>query len=254
MSGDSENPFQADTNDDDDDAPFASNSAVYPALFSQGSHSTSPKMQELLRRQDGLRERERRLRDGRAEIIPPPNFPSFAPMLVFDLDRDIPKNAHSCVNSSLYALVGITASAVLNLLAILCVRGLPTFHHIRSIIFGILQGFATVYVVLNYSFIKLYASCRNRDIPFSWMVSQFAMVAWVLYLAIGFPDSGCVGLATFLDLLAKSPSTFSRIVAALNTGLIATVAYFQFVTLYRAQVYQKISGQDESVGLRPLAV
>jgi hypothetical protein len=253
MSQDSENPFQADTNDDDLPA-FESPTATFPSWVPPSSTSTHPKMQDLLRRQDELRERERRLRDGKAEIIPLPNFPSFAPIFVFDLDRDIAKNAHPCVTSSLYGLIGITASVVLNLLAILCVRGLPTYRHVRSLIFGILQGFATVYMIFNYSFLKLYGSCRNRDIPFSWIVSQFMVVAWIVYLAIGFPDSGCVGLATFLDLLAKSQSTFSKIVATLNTALIVTVAYFQFVTLYKAQAYQKISGQDEIAGVKPLAV
>jgi hypothetical protein len=66
-----------------------------------------------------------------------------------------------------------------------------------------------------------------------------------VYLSIGFPDSGCVGLATFLDLLAKSKSTFSMVVAAVNTALIVAAAFLEFVTLYRAQAYQKVSGQED---------
>jgi hypothetical protein len=73
------------------------------------------------------------------------------------------------------------------------------------------------------------------------------VVGWSVYLTIGFPDSGCVGLATFLDLLAKSKFKFSMLVAFLNTIFIASAAFFQFLTLYKAQAYQKVSGQDDEV-------
>jgi hypothetical protein len=242
MSQDNDNPFRADI--PDDDIPTLPGPAHSPWL-SPPAPDPQSKREELLRRQRELEDRQRRLQGERAEFVPAPNFPPFAPIFVFNLDRDIPKRAHSCLTSSLYGLIAVTASVFLNIFAILCVRGLPTFHHVRSMVFGIVQGFGTVYVVFNYSFLKLYGACRKKDIPFSWTVSQFVVVAWIVYLAIGFPDSGCVGLATFLDLLAKSPSKFSMFVAAINTGLIVAVAYFQVVTLYKAQGYQKVSGQED---------
>jgi hypothetical protein len=79
---------------------------------------------------------------------------------------------------------------------------------------------------------------------------QFAVVGWTVYLTIGFPDSGCVGLATFLDLLAKSRFKFSMFVAFVNTILVGGAALLQFVTLYKAQAYEKVSGQDDDAGAR----
>jgi hypothetical protein len=246
MANSDENPFQGDPNDDI--PPFEPPSQLRGAQPMLAAFpSPQARLQQLREREAALEERGRRLRGEQAEVIPSPNFPAWAPMFVFNLDRDIPKRAHSCVSASLYGLAAAAASVLVNLLAVLAVRGLPSFHRVRSLIFGIIQGFGTVYFAFNYSFLKLYAACRRRDVPFSWVVTQFVLVGWIAYLAIGFPDSGCVGVATFLDLLAKSRSTVSMCVAAVNTALIVAVLYFQFVTLYRAQAYQKVSGQDDGV-------
>jgi hypothetical protein len=244
---DEENPFGGEpTEETPFDKPSIPPSAPSPPPLSSSSFSRQSRLDAIRAREAELRDREERLRDTRAEIIPEPNFPPFFPLIVFDLDRDIPKRAHGCLNCSLTGFGLVFASVFFNLLAILSVRGLYGYKHLRSIIFGIIQGFGTGYVIFNYSFLRLYHFCRKRDIPFSWIVTQFLIVAWLVYLAIGFPDSGCVGLATFLDLLAKSKSKFSMIVAALNTGLIIAAAYFQFVTLYKAQAYQKVSGADDN--------
>jgi hypothetical protein len=244
----SDNPFEGDPADDAAPAFDPSTPQRFP-LPPPTSASNQARLEALRAREAELRDRQIRLQSDRAEIIPSPNFPSFAPVIIFDLDRDIPKRAHSCLTVSLYGLGVLIASVDLNILSILSVRGLYGFHRIRSIVFGLIQGFGTSYVVFNYSFSRLYTYCRRRDIPFSWIVTQFAVVGWLAYLAIGFPDSGCVGLATFLDLLAKSKSTFSMVVAGINTLLVVAAVYFQFLTLYKAQAYQKVSGADE--GLLP---
>jgi hypothetical protein len=100
---------------------------------------------------------------------------------------------------------------------------------------------------------KLYASCKKRDIPFSWVVTQFLIIAWCVYLSIGFPNSGCVGLATFLDLIAMSPSGFSVFMAFLNTLLIVGATILQTMALYRAQQYQKVSGSDDTASTNSLS-
>jgi hypothetical protein len=245
------NPFE----DNPADEPPALTRPIPPRpSFSPSSPARQSRLEELLARQAELRERDARLRNSRAEIVPEPNFPQFAPTIVFDLDRDIPKLAHPCVTASLHGLIAVIVSSFVNVLAILSVRGLSNFHFVRSMVFGLIQGFGTVYVVFNYSFLRLYAFCRKRDISFSWIVTQFVIVGWIIYLAIGFPDSGCVGVATFLDLLAKSRSRFSMTIAGINTAIVILSAYCQFATLYKAQAYQKVSGAGENEVPNPVRV
>jgi hypothetical protein len=236
------NPFQAEGNDDES---VAFQTAISPRRVTYDTPSKMSKLESLQIREAELLKRQQRLVDARLEIGHVPNFPSFWPTVVFDLDRDIPRRAPACVTTSLYGLTALACSVCFNIVAIACVRGLPMFHHVRSLVFGIIQGFGTLYIALNYSFHRLYAACAQKDIPFSWIIVQFLLVGWCVYLSIGFPDSGCVGLATFLDLIAKSKSAFSMLVAAINTGLIVAAAFLQFVTLYKAQVYQKVSGQED---------
>jgi hypothetical protein len=244
-----ENPFQEEVNDSE--LPnYSSPRASSPSPSFPKSPQTLTKLEQLRAREAELLHRQRELRAARETVIASPNFPKFFPVIVFDLGRDISPAAHSCLQHALCGLGAILLSSVFNILAVLCVSGLPTFHHVRSMVFALIQGFGTVYFVLNYSFIKLYDSCKKKDIPFSWVMIQFMVVGWIVYLTIGFPDSGCVGLATFLDLLAKSRFKFSMFVAFLNTVFVASAAFFQFLTLYKAQAYQKVSGQEDGAPAR----
>jgi hypothetical protein len=240
MSDDSDNPFR----EEGDDADI-------PTFIPRPPSPTAPSRQSRL---DSLRAREaqltahlRRLQGTRAELTATANFPPFWPVIVFDLARDIPSPAHPCVRAAFFGLAAAAAAGAFNVLTVLCTWGLPSFRRLRSLVIALIQGFAIVYATFNYSFSALYAACRRRDIPFSWVVIQVAIVAWATYLAVGFPDSGCVGLATFLDLLAKSNSGFSKAMAFVNTALAAAAAYCQFVALYRAQTYQKVSGQNRAL-------
>jgi hypothetical protein len=248
----SDNPFQEEINDAD--MPQFSPPPPPRASSPGQSLATSPqglsKLEQLRARESELLRRQQELQVARDEIIASPNYPSFFPVFVFNLARDISPRAHSCLQHALYGLCAIIVSAIFNIITVMCVWGLPTFHHVRSMIFALIQGFGTGYLVFNYSFLRLYDSCKRKDIPFSWILIQFAVVGWTVYLTIGFPDSGCVGLATFLDLLAKSRFKFSMLMAFLNTVFVASAAFFEFVALYKAQTYQKVSGQEEDVAPR----
>lgn len=242
----SDNPFRED--DSDLESPVEDTQpAVQQQSTSTGGEWTQglSRLEQLRRREQELLRELQRLNDSRVGFLSSPNYPAVFPLVIYDPDRDIPERARSCVKNSLYGLAAVVVSALFNIVAVLCVWGLPTYHHVRCLIFAMIQGFGTAYVVFNYSYTKLYNSCRQRDVPFSWVVWQFAILAWCIYLTVGFPDSGCVGLATFLDLIAKSPYKFSMLMALLNTFLIGAATYFQFVTLYQAQAYQKVSGHDQ---------
>jgi hypothetical protein len=242
-----DNPFQEEVNDAEIPSFYTPPpKAISPSPSFPKPPQTLSKLEQLRAREAELLRRQQELREARAEVIASPNFPRFYPVLVFDLNRDIPARAHSCLQNAVYGLLAIIASVVFNVFAVLCVWGLrQNFHHVRSMIFALIQGFGTVYLVFNYSFLRLYDACKKKDIPFSWIVIQFIVVGWTVYLTIGFPDSGSVGLATFLDLMAKSRFKFSMLMSFVNTLLIATATFFEFLTLYKAQAYQKVSGQDD---------
>lgn len=237
----SDNPFQEEGSD----------IGVDPVEPVQSTQSPPPaaglsRLEQLRRREQELLRELQRLSDSRVGFLSAPNYPPAFPLVIYDPEHDIPERARPCVKSSLYGLAAVVFSALFNILAVLCVWGLPSYSHVYCLIFAIIQGFGTVYVVFNYSYTKLYNSCRQKDIPFSWIVWQFAILGWCIYLTIGFPDSGCVGLATFLDLIAKSTYKFSMFMALLNTIGIGAATYFQFITLYQAQAYQKVSGHDQA--------
>lgn len=236
----SDNPFQADISDSD---PNFSD----PVQKTEYSASKQSKLEQLKAREAELLKRQSELENLRSEVMPTPNFPSFYPVVMYNLDRDIPESAQPAIKNSLFGLFSATIMSVFNLLAIASVTGLKNYKHVRSMTFGIIQGFATVYILLTQSYNKLYISCKKKDIPFRWIVVQFMLIAWSIYLTIGFPTSGSVGLATLLDLIAKSKNGFSIFMGIINTALCGVNTYFQFTTLYRAQAYQKVSGNINTI-------
>ncbi|OHT03123.1 hypothetical protein TRFO_06771 [Tritrichomonas foetus] len=247
----SDNPFQ---NDADDEMPqftkptttttSASITSSVPAAGS--SQYKLSKLEQLRAREAELLRRQQEIQGVRAEIVPEPNYPPFYPIIVYNPDTDIPTAAKSCVTFCLYGLMAMIAAAMFNVLAVLSVSGLPTYPKVRCFIFSIIQGFATVYVILHYSFEKLYSNCKKHDVPFMWTIIQFIIIGWLIYLTIGFPTSGSVGLATFLDLVAKSNSGFSIFMAFINMILTGAATGCQFLALMKAQAYQKISGHDDT--------
>lgn len=236
----SDNPFQADVSDSDP-------SFDEPVKKAEYSASKQSKLERLKAREAELLKRQSELDNLRSEVLPTPNFPSFYPVVIFNLDRDIPQSAHAAVSKSLYGLIIATVMSVFNIFAILSVTGLSNYKRVKALPFGVIQGFATVYLLMTQSYNKLYTGCRKKDIPFSWTIIQFALIAWSIYLTIGFPTSGSVGLATLLDLIAKSKNGFSIFMGFVNTALCGANTYFQFTTLYSAQAYQKVSGNTNTI-------
>jgi len=248
----SDNPFNEDV--EDVELPMLTkkeeNKPEIPKA-QQGSNSSgkSADLQEKLRqlkaREAELTQRQARINQTKAEIIPAVNWPTFFPIVRYNLDGDIPQNAHKCVKYCLYGLVSFIIHAVYNVFAVLFVKGLPTYSTSKNIVFAVIQGFAGTYFVTNFSYRKLYSSCANHDIPFQFTLMQFITIGWVIYLVIGFPDSGSVGFAVFLDLLSLSSSAFSKIVAFINLLILAATLFCEFNCLIEAQKYQKVSGADQ---------
>ncbi|KAK8892206.1 hypothetical protein M9Y10_029429 [Tritrichomonas musculus] len=241
----SDNPFQE---EGDPEMPQLDNIQQKSASATSSSQSPSKlsKLEQLRAREAELLRRQQQIQGLRLEISPDANFPPFYPLVVYNLDNDIPPSAQLCVKYNLYSFLLMTCAAVFNVLAVLCVSGLPTYPKVRCFIFALIQGFATFYVLLHYSYEKLYASCKKRDIPFSWTITSFLIVSWMIYLSIGFPTSGSVGLATFLDLVAKSNNGFSVFIAFINMLLTGGATGFQFLSLMKAQAYQKVSGTEDT--------
>lgn len=234
------------------DNPFGNADSDSPAPEATGASTpmndvktASGRLGALKAKEAELLARQRAIQESQGNLVAAPNWPPFYPVIVYAPERDIPEHARSCVRHSLYGVIGVHASAMLNLLVVMCVWGLPTFRHIRCIVLAVIQGLGTGYVALNYGYIKLYNAAKERDIPFSWVSAQFMTLGWCIYLAVGFPDSGFVGFATLLDILAKSDYKFSAFMALLNTVGIGATTYFQARALYKAQEYQKVSGHDQ---------
>lgn len=233
----SDNPFHGDF----DDEP--SLEAAEPVQATTMTSNLS-RLEQLRAREQELLKRQRELSEQREEIIKSPNFPAFYPVVYFNMEEDIPHSAKDAVKYALWGLIAITIAAIFNVIAVLCVSGLPSYPKVRCFIFAIIQGLALVYCALHYSYQKLYDACKRHDIPFSFTLYQLLITVACVYLTIGFPTSGSVGLATFLDLIAKSNSFASMAIALANTALIACATLCEMLVLMRSQAYQKVSGLD----------
>lgn len=202
------------------------------------------KYQQLKAREAELLDRKRMLENSINETKLVNNWPHFYPLLRFEPLIDLPRGSVKCVESSLYNLVGVTVSSMFNFLSVLCMISLPDYDILKCLIYSLLQGYAFFYFVYNYGYLTLYSACRKHDIPFRFILYQIFICCVCTYFLLGFPDSGCVGIATMLDSFAKLDSFFPKMIAFMNTSLLAVNLYFSIRTLYASQEYQKVSGND----------
>lgn len=242
----SDNPFHGDF--DDEPVPEQAQPVLSPS-----SKSNLSRLEQLKARERELLQRQKELSEQREEIIRSPNFPNFYPVIYLNMEADIPASAREAVKYSLWGLMGVTVSVIFNVIAVLSVSGLSSYPKVRCFIFAIIQGVALVYCALHYSYEKLYDACKRHDIPFSFTIYQLLLTVACIYLTIGFPTSGSVGLATFLDLAAKSPSFLSILIALINTVLIGGATGCEILALMRAQAYQKVSGVEAQQTTQPIS-
>ena len=207
------------------------------------------RLEALKAREQELLRRKQELEEIQIDIIPANNWPPFFPLLHYDPETDLPATAIPAVYNSRNGLSCYFCSIFINLIAILSVRSLPNYPHVKNFIYAMIEGAAGLYFAFNFSYSKIYTACRNKDIPFSWTLYQFLLIGWMAYLFIGFPTSGSVGFATLLDLIAKNSPFFSKFMSMLNIIGIGFAIYFEFRTLVLAQNYQKVSGiEDQLLG------
>lgn len=256
-----DNPFQ-ETMDDIEmpefDEPAPKQPAATASTTSQNNTQSAPpsspkpltgdkraKLEALRQREAELLEKKKKIEQQTNDLIPSPNFPSFFPIIRYNPEEDLPQASHLCVKHSLHMLISLASASIFNILAILSVKGPKGYEKPKCFVFGLIQGFAAIYLGSNFCYNLLYSSCKKRDIPFKWTIFQFLMVAWCLYITLGFPTSGSVGIATFLDILANNAPVFSIIMALINTVLSGAAAAFSILTLSAAQAYQKVSGHED---------
>jgi hypothetical protein len=235
-------------------APYISSTDVSQSTPQMSKSSASPKpltgdkrakLEALRQREAELLEKKKKIDQQTSELTPTPNFPSFFPLLRYNPEEDLPQASRQCIKYSLYMLIFLTAASIFNVFAVLSVKGPKNYQKTRSFIFGCIQGFAAVYLGTTFCYNLLYSSCKKRNIPFKWTLYQFLMVAWCIYITLGFPTSGSVGIATFLDILANNAPVFSIVTALLNTLLAGGATAFSIFTLSAAQAYQKVSGNED---------
>lgn len=232
-----------------EDNPFANDfegSERFPEIDEHNIIHEFDRMEELerlKRKRDELLEKNSRLQKTDTSPITA-NWPSFYPLLKYDLENDIPKSARSSVSFSFKALLCFAIRTITNIFSVIFVSGVKDYPKGRALIFAILTGLGGIYVMYRFSFQWLYVSCMKHDIPISYSFAQFLIIIYQIYLTIGFPSSGSVGLATLLDVLAMSHSWFSILIGVINTAIIALVVVFSIISIGAAQKYQKVSGVE----------
>ena len=205
-----------------------------------------------LRRLEGeLRERQAQLEEQAGALNRFPNWPRYVPIIYVDLEHEIPSAAWRCVRAAMFGVAFTVAAALMNLIAVCSVRDLKNYSLLTSVIFAIIQGFGVVYFARDLAFARLYNGCRNRDVPAVWTAMQFILILWLLYLLAGFPNSGSAGLATFIDLVAKTKATWGKITSFVNTLLYGAAIAGHVAAMSLAHEYQRVSGLDEPLN-RPL--
>ncbi|EAY14549.1 hypothetical protein TVAG_388820 [Trichomonas vaginalis G3] len=211
--------------------------------------------EDLKERYEALKKREESIKKRRQDLTnqaeqgPQQNWPSFFPILRYSPEIDLPQAARRCVKLCFIGLIIFTIHTFWNIVAVLSVKGISDYKLTKNIVMGILQGVAGFYVFLKFGYQSLYVCCAKHDIQIRWTVIQIAIIGWSIYLLIGFPDSGCVGIAVFLDLIAKSTSVWAKIAAFVNTALLGSNLFCQFATFLQSQQYQKVSGKEDNAQL-----
>lgn len=257
------NPFQPDNDEDivnldGPQNPFSVDSKSSTNQISQSqddiNETKEEKLARLKARADSLRRRLADAQQQQAEIQNvaqnQPNWPPYIPFLYIDIEHDIPRAAQKCIKFAKIGIILCFCHVFINFLASCSISGLSTYSHATGIVFSIIYAFLNLYLTLSLCFNKLYTSCCKHDIPFSFIMYQFILIGFLLYQFVGFPNSGSVGLATFLDLVAKSKSGWSKFISFLNSVVILSCAIIQVIILQQSQKYQKVSGVDDTTTQR----
>jgi hypothetical protein len=217
------------------------------------SASTGDSLEEHYRRlqarEAALIRRQQQLQDSASlpPSVPGPNWPPYVSFLYVDIPADIPPAARFVVKVALFGVLLVIFQSGLNVVACCSISGLSTHNYVKSLIFGVIFAIITTYLTISICFERLYKACKTHDVPFSYITWQFVLIGWTGYLAVGFPNSGSVGFATFIDLVAKSNSTWSKVISFLNSFALLVSFFTQIVIMQQAQKYQKVSGIPENM-------
>ena len=191
-----------------------------------------------------LHERQTALDEEANALTRFPNWPRYFPVVYADLVNEIPDAARGCVRMSMYGVLFTLLGALVNLISVCAAHGLSNHSIFTSVIFALVQGFGVVYFSRELSYARLYNGCRNRDVPNSWNGTQLVLILWLVYLFLGFPDSGSAGLATFINLVSKTKNTLGKISAFITTALYICSIVFSIRTMKLARTYQQVSGME----------
>ncbi|KAH0794222.1 scamp-domain-containing protein [Histomonas meleagridis] len=205
------------------------------------------KLLRLQKREQELLKRQEELQQARIQTTNAPNWPKFFPIIYADIDHDIPERARKFVKVALYGIVFTGIQALINIIGAATISGLSTYSYPRNIIFSLIFTILELYLTASICFDRLYKGCKSHNIPISYTFLQFLLIGVIIYLFIGFPNSGSVGLATFLDLIAKSNSIWSKIISFINTLCLLCLGILHVYVFQQSQVYQRVSGLQETL-------
>jgi hypothetical protein len=240
------NPFQS---TDDPPGPLFIDRDRLGAYSPSTGDSLEEHYRRLQAREAALLRRQQQMQE--FDSLPPavagPNWPPYISFLYVDMSADIPPAARSLIKVALFGVILVICQSAINIVACCSIRGLGTHNYVKSLIFGVIFAIMTTYLTISICFERLYKACKTHDVPFSYVTWQFVLIGWTGYLAVGFPNSGSVGFATFIDLVAKSPSTWSKLIAFVNSLALLISFFTQIIVMRKAQNYQKVSGIPENL-------
>ncbi|KAH0792090.1 secretory carrier-associated membrane protein 2-like [Histomonas meleagridis] len=203
------------------------------------------KLLRLQKREEELLQRQEELQQAKSQVYDEPNWPRFFPVFHIDINNEIPVLAQRLVKVALYNVVFTVIQSFINIISSVSISGLSNYSYPRSFVFALIFTALQLYLTISICFPRLYRGCKNHNIPISFTFLQFILIGFTLYLLVGFPNSGSVGLATFLDLIAKSDSVWSKIISFVNTFFIFFCVLLHVYVLQQSQSYQKVSGVQD---------
>jgi hypothetical protein len=237
------NPFQA--HDESELEAFLEQNDISPYSPQPPGDSLDERYHALQAREIALLHRQQQLQQSSTHSSP--NWPPYISFLYVDFDSDIPQPGHSCIKTALFGIIIVLVQSLINIVASCSVTGLSTRSFVKSIIFAVIFALITCYLTIAVCFDKLYNGCKTQNITFSFVTFQFVLIGWLVYLITGFPSSGSVGFATFIDMVAKTTSIWPQLIALLNTFALLISLSIQIAVMRKAQLFHKVSGVPENM-------
>ena len=181
-----------------------------------------------------------------------PNFPPLIHLIYHNITEEIPIAKQAFVRTAFIAFIVFVVSLLLNIISCCTVGTMEN----SSVSLGYNIVFSVIYLALGtvlcfqLNYFRLYTMAKSNDIGVSWIIFQVALVLFCAYLAVGFNDSGSVGVITMIDMFSKSTSSFAKVLAIITSVVLLGSAVFEvFVMIRGFTVFKSSAVPSRSFGI-----